>query len=65
MIASMTGWNSSWPLTTAPSMTSSVSSSGFGFNHQHGVGGAGDDEVQLGLFHLVDLVGLMTYSPSM
>ena len=27
---------------------------GFRFDHQHGVLGAGDDEVELALFHLVD-----------
>ena len=27
---------------------------GFRLDHQHGVGGAGDDEVELGLGHLVD-----------
>ena len=27
---------------------------GFGFDHQHGVAGAGDDEVELALGHLVD-----------
>ena len=27
---------------------------GFRFDHQHGVGGAGDDEVELGLGHLVE-----------
>jgi hypothetical protein len=28
---------------------------GFRFHHQHGVAGAGDDEVELGLLHLVDV----------
>ena len=27
---------------------------GFRFNHQHGVGGAGDDQIELGLYHLVE-----------
>ena len=27
---------------------------GFGFHHQHRVGGAGDDEVELGIDHVVD-----------
>ena len=28
---------------------------GFGLDHQHGVGGAGDDQVELGFLHLVDM----------
>ena len=28
---------------------------GFGLDHQHGVGGAGDDQVELGFRHLVDM----------
>ena len=35
-----------WPNTTAPSMTSSVNSLRFRFDHQHGSFRAGDDEVQ-------------------
>ena len=30
---------------------------GLGLDHQHGVGGAGDDEVELALPHLVDHAG--------
>ena len=37
----------SWPKTTAPSITSSDRMFGLGFDHQHGIGGAGDDEVEL------------------
>ncbi len=54
MIASITGWKWRWPNITAPSMTSSVQLLGFRFDHQHGVGGAGDDEVELALRHLVE-----------
>jgi hypothetical protein len=50
----MTGWNSSWPLDHGTEHDFLGEFIGFGFNHQHGVGGAGDDEVELGLFHLVD-----------
>ena len=37
---------------------------GFGLDHQHGVGGAGDHEIELALGHLVER-GLSTYSPLM
>ncbi len=38
---------------TAPSMTSSGKFLGFGLDHQHGIVGAGDDEIELGLGHLI------------
>jgi hypothetical protein len=40
---------------TAPSMTSSESSRGFGFNHHHGIAGGGDNQIEIafgGLFLL-------------
>ena len=39
---------------TASSMVSSESSLASEFDHQHGVGGAGDDEVEVGSLHLFD-----------
>jgi hypothetical protein len=55
MIASMTGWK--------PGMTEHDGAEhdvfgqflGFRLHHQHGVARAGDDEVELGLLHLVDV----------
>ena len=63
MIASITGWKCLWPNITAPSMSVLGKLLGLGLDHQHGVVGAGDDEVERALGHLVD-GGLSTYSPS-
>ena len=52
-----------WPNTTAPSITSSGSSLRFGFDHQHGGFGAGDDEVELRRRELGLASGLSTYWP--
>ena len=55
MIASMTGWKPLWPNMTAPSMSVLAEFLGFGLDHQHGVGGAGDDQIELRFRHLVDM----------
>ena len=44
-----------WPNMTAPSMIVFGELVRFRLDHQHGVGGAGDDEVELDVGHLVDL----------
>ena len=46
-----------WPNITAPSMIVFGQLLGFRFHHQHGVAGAGDDEVELALRHLVERAG--------
>ena len=53
-MASITGWKPAWPAMTAASMISSESSLASDSDHQHGVGGAGDDEVEVGGLGLVD-----------
>ena len=54
MIALITGWKWRWPNITAPEHDVLVELLGFRFHHQHRVGRAGDDEVELGLGHLVE-----------
>ena len=54
MIASITGWNPAWPTMTASSIVVFGEFLGFGFDHQHGVGGAGDHEVERRILHLLD-----------
>ena len=54
MIASITGWKPRWPNITAPSMIVFGQLVRFRLHHQHRVAGAGHDEVELRLLHLVD-----------
>ena len=55
MMASITGWKCRWPNITAPSMMSSVSSLASDSTISTASCGAGDDEVELALGHLVEL----------
>ena len=64
MIASITGWKPLVAEHDGAEHDVLGELLGFGLDHQHGVGGAGDDEVELGFLHLVE-VGLSTYSPLM
>ena len=64
MIASITGWKCRWPNITRAEHDFLGQLLGFRFHHHHRVGGAGDDEVELALDHLVEL-GLSTYSSLM
>ena len=64
-IASIAACICSWPNTTAPSITSSGSSLGFRFHHQHGGFGAGDDQVERRFVQLRSCVGFSTYWPLM
>ena len=57
MIASITGWKCRWPNITAPSMISSGSSLASDSTISTASCGAGDDEIELALRHLVDASG--------
>ena len=65
MIASMTGWNAWWPKLHGAEHDVLGQLLGLGFDHQHAFGGAGDDEVELRVRHLVELSGSARIAPSM
>jgi len=57
MMASITGWKPLWPNITAPSMTSSGSSWASDSTISTASCGAGDDEIEARVLHLVDASG--------
>ena len=55
MIASMTGWKPRVAEHDGAEHDVLAQFLGFQLDHQHGFGGAGDDEVELGFLHLVEV----------
>ena len=65
MIASITGWKLLVAEHDGAEHLVLGELLGLGLDHQHGVLGAGDDQVERARSRISSIVGLSTYSPSM